>query len=52
MAETLTQRLHVGGLTPSITVDHLRDRFRSFGAVLDVEELGIDALGESEVGHC
>jgi hypothetical protein len=47
MAETLMTRLHIGGLTPLITPDHLRDRFRSFGTVLDVETLGPDALGES-----
>lgn len=49
MADLLTQRLHVGGITPSITVDHLRDRFRSFGTVLNVEELGVDPLGETSL---
>jgi hypothetical protein len=47
MGETVTKRLHIGGITPSITADHLRDRFRSFGTVQEVEEMGIDALGES-----
>lgn len=46
MADTVTKRLHIGGITPSITTDHIRDRFRSFGTVHDVEEMGLDALGE------
>lgn len=44
-ADAVTRRLHIGGLTPSITPDHLRDRFKSFGTVTDVEQLGLDALG-------
>jgi len=50
MGDTVTTRLHIGGLTPQITPDHLRDRFKSFGNVKDVETLADDALGESE--HC
>lgn len=46
MGDTVTKRLHIGGLTPTITPEHLRDRFRSFGKVLDVEEMGLNALGE------
>lgn len=45
MADTITKRIHVGGLVPNITVEHLRDRFRSFGTVLAVEEMGLNALG-------
>jgi len=47
--DIVTKRIHVGGLTPSITPAHIQDRFKSFGTVLDVEELKADALGESAV---
>jgi hypothetical protein len=47
--DIVTKRIHVGGLTPSITPAHIEDRFKSFGTVLDVEELKADALGESAV---
>jgi hypothetical protein len=43
----VTQRLHVAGLTPSITAAHLRDRFAIFGKVGRVEEMAPDALGVS-----
>lgn len=43
--ETVIKRIHVGGLTPSITPAHIKDRFKSFGNVLDVEDLKADALG-------
>lgn len=46
MGDTVTKRLHIGGLTPTITLEHLRDRFKSFGTVLEVEETGLNALGE------
>jgi hypothetical protein len=45
--DIVTKRIHVGGFTPSITPAHIQDRFKSFGTVLDVEELKADALGES-----
>jgi hypothetical protein len=44
--DIVTKRIHVGGLTPSITTAHIKDRFKSFGNVLDVEEMKADALGE------
>ena len=47
--DIVTKRIHVGGLTPSITPAHIQDRFKSFGTVLDVEELKADALGETAV---
>ncbi|WWD09181.1 hypothetical protein V865_007303 [Kwoniella europaea PYCC6329] len=43
---TITKRLHVGGLTPAITTQHIKERFSSFGVVSEVEELGVDALGQ------
>lgn len=48
MASTdiVTKRIHVGGLTPNITTSHIKDRFKSFGNVLEVEELKADALGK------
>ncbi|OCF59395.1 hypothetical protein L486_02060 [Kwoniella mangroviensis CBS 10435] len=42
---TITKRLHVGGLTPAITTQHIKERFSSFGVVSEIEELGVDALG-------
>jgi len=44
--DIVTKRIHVGGLTPSITPAHIKDRFKSFGNVLDVEDLKADALGQ------
>lgn len=44
--DIVTKRIHVGGLTPSITPAHIKDRFKSFGNVLDVEDLKADALGK------
>ena len=46
MEELVTKRIHVGGLTPNITTQHIRDRFKSFGTVMDVEELMPDVHGE------
>lgn len=45
MTDTVTKRLHIGGLTPNITSSHLRDRFKIFGQVDEVEQLQPDALG-------
>lgn len=44
--DIVTKRIHVGGLTPSITPTHIKDRFKSFGNVLQVEEMSEDGLGE------
>jgi len=44
--DLVTKRIHVGGLTSSITPAHIKDRFKSFGNVLDVEDLKADALGQ------
>lgn len=44
-SESITKRLHVGGITPNITTTHLKDRFKSFGTVRTVDELAPDALG-------
>ncbi|ORY29773.1 hypothetical protein BCR39DRAFT_598585 [Naematelia encephala] len=43
---TITKRLHVGGLTPDITTEHIRDRFKSFGTIENVEDMQPDALGQ------
>lgn len=43
--DIITKRIHVGGLTPSITPSHIKDRFKSFGNVLQVEEMSEDGLG-------
>ena len=42
-------RLHIGGLTPNITSEHIIDRFQTFGEVRGVEDLQLDAVGESEL---
>ena len=47
MESQVIKRLHVGNLTPSITPTHIRDRFASFGRVIEIEQLGNDALGMS-----
>ncbi|WWD16369.1 hypothetical protein CI109_100795 [Kwoniella shandongensis] len=43
---TVTKRIHIGGLTPSITTAHIKDRFSSFGNVREVEEMKPDGLGQ------
>lgn len=50
-ADIITKRIHVGGLTPSITPAHIKDRFKSFGNVLQVEEMSEDGLGEYNIVH-
>ena len=50
-SESVVKRLHVGGITPNITATHLKDRFKSFGTVRDVDELSPDALGMSAFLH-
>jgi hypothetical protein len=47
-SDTITKRLHVGGITPNITTTHLKDRFSIFGMVSEIEELQPDALGTSQ----
>jgi hypothetical protein len=49
--ELVTKRLHVAGLTPTITPAHIKDRFTSFGTVTDVEALEPDALGMSSLPY-
>lgn len=44
--KNITTRLHVAGLTPNITTEHIRDRFSLFGKVQDVEQPQPDALGK------
>ncbi|KZO92915.1 hypothetical protein CALVIDRAFT_567015 [Calocera viscosa TUFC12733] len=45
--EIITKRLHVAGLTPSITAQDLTARFSSFGSVLAVDGLGLlDGVGQ------
>ncbi|KAG9125456.1 hypothetical protein FRC07_007522 [Ceratobasidium sp. 392] len=42
-----TTRLHISGLTPSITQNDLKQRFSTFGEVIDVDGVGkLDGLGE------
>ncbi|TIB88078.1 hypothetical protein E3Q19_03444 [Wallemia mellicola] len=42
----ITKRLHIAGLTPSITLKDLENRFSRFGSVLSVEECGRDGNGD------
>ncbi|EJU03908.1 hypothetical protein DACRYDRAFT_115208 [Dacryopinax primogenitus] len=45
--ELITTRLHIAGLTPSITASDLQARFSSFGTVLALDGLHLpDGLGE------
>lgn len=46
MEQSLVKRIHVGGLTDKITASHLKDRFNSFGKVLDIDPIGLNAMGE------
>lgn len=46
MEQSLVKRIHVGGLTDKITANHLKDRFNSFGKVLDIDPIGLNAMGE------
>lgn len=47
--ELKLQRIHVGGLAPSVTPKDLVQRFSSFGVVQGGEH-GVDGLGKSENG--
>jgi hypothetical protein len=49
---TIIKRLHVGGITPNITTQHIADRFKSFGKVTSVEDLAEDGLGEAACTFC
>src|ERR1700677_3755799 len=45
--ERITKRLHVSGLTPSITTTDLTHRLSKFGTVKDLDGFGkLDALGQ------
>jgi hypothetical protein len=42
-----TTRLHISGLTPSISASDLKQRFSTFGEVQDVDGVGeLDGIGE------
>ncbi|KAI6029944.1 hypothetical protein BKA83DRAFT_4225758 [Pisolithus microcarpus] len=48
MAEVVTKRLHVSGLTPSITPTDILHRLSTFGPVKSLDGLGkLDALGNT-----
>jgi hypothetical protein len=47
--ELKVQRIHIGGLAPSVTPKDLVQRFSSFGTVKGGEQ-GVDGLGKSENG--
>jgi hypothetical protein len=47
--ELKVQRIHIGGLAPSVTPRDLVQRFSSFGTVKGGEQ-GVDGLGKSENG--
>ena len=40
MAETITKRLHISGLTPQISEKDIKDRFSSFGTVRTLDGYG------------
>lgn len=42
----VTKRLHIAGLTPSITLKDLENRFARFGSVMSVEDCGRDGNGD------
>lgn len=45
--ETITKRIHVSGLTPSITPADLSQKLGSFGSVKALDGFGaLDALGQ------
>jgi hypothetical protein len=42
-----TTRLHISGLTPSISANDLKQRFSTFGGVRDIDGVGkFDGVGE------
>jgi hypothetical protein len=42
-----TTRLHISGLTPSISANDLKQRFSTFGDVRDIDGVGkLDGVGE------
>lgn len=46
-SELITKRLHISGLTPSITSVELSRRLSAFGTVKDLDGFGkLDALGQ------
>ncbi|KZT41648.1 hypothetical protein SISSUDRAFT_229281 [Sistotremastrum suecicum HHB10207 ss-3] len=47
MSETVTKRLHISGLTPSLSVTDIQNRFSSFGKVTDVSGFAaVDGNGD------
>ncbi|KAI5990532.1 hypothetical protein F5J12DRAFT_966560 [Pisolithus orientalis] len=47
MAEVVTKRLHISGLTPSITSSDIHRRLSAFGSVTSLDGFGqLDALGD------
>ena len=47
VTELITKRLHISGLTPSITTTDLSHRLSKFGTVKDLDGFGkLDALGQ------
>lgn len=49
---TITRRLHIAGLTAQVTSSHVKDRLGSFGKVSEVEDVAVDALGQSNPWRC
>ncbi|GAA5915737.1 hypothetical protein JCM6882_003840 [Rhodosporidiobolus microsporus] len=47
--ESVTKRIHVGGLAPSVTAKELVQRFSSFGSVIGGEQ-AVDGLGKHDNG--
>jgi hypothetical protein len=47
MVETISKRLHISGLTPSLKSSDIHSRFSAFGTVKDISGFGaIDANGD------
>lgn len=47
MDEPITKRLHVSGLTPSITLTDLSTRLGMYGSITSLDKFGeMDALGQ------
>lgn len=47
MDEPITKRLHVSGLTPSITLADLSTRLGMYGSITSLDKFGeVDALGQ------
>ena len=47
MDALITKRLHISGLTPALSVDDIKQRFSSFGTVINLEGFGLtDGVGQ------